>query len=612
VLDSSATDPGLLKKHSTFKSYTVDDVTFPAIRTFYHQHPQAEKLPKEPSTLPLFVFIHGLGGSVAQFSPLLTSLINVAPCLAIDLPGCGLSEFRPKDWEVYRPQQLARLIAEAIRQHRDIEHGQKIVLIGHSLGCSLAALLASQTSPVASEISKEVIGFVAVCPRSEPLSETQVSHLKYVPYIPNTIFNLFRWYDRRQGLESGSVTRYVGKDADQETKRLQPRFNEQSRTPVFLRMLYGLRPASSAGSPSGGLPGQSIWSGINIPIFCISGESDHVCPPRHVEILAAWFGKHSAGQLHSSAKLSPDSDEVEFPVAAGETIPAEGAHGSGKNKAGDSQKTSQHIPEMRPSQEGPPGPHGPPPPSFAFKTAVLPRPAGHGLLYATTTVRIVSGLIESFVSTLVDHRLSLGWQLQHLTTEGKWDVKNLEKWQKILAVTEPIGGIFRAMKTLREVDETHTPKVFVQNWSAKAGVKHGIRMVVDISHESPVYDPKGLEDGGVEYHKFPTVSKLPPTVDEVRAFIALIDTLREHLAADPQYSGDVIAVHCHYGFNRTGFFLVSYLVEKMGYRLQDALDEFATKREPGIKHAHFINELYVRYSPGLQRRPTIYSAEQDT
>lgn len=43
----------------------------------------------------------------------------------------------------------------------------------------------------------------------------------------------------------------------------------------------------------------------------------------------------------------------------------------------------------------------------------------------------------------------------------------------------------------------------------------------------------------------------------------------------------------------------------MSYKLQDALEEFARKREPGIKHSHFENELFVRYGMKMDRRGTI-------
>jgi pimeloyl-ACP methyl ester carboxylesterase len=225
-LDPSASEPGILRKHSSQKSYTAAGFVYPSIRTFYHPHPQAAKLPTKPTPLPLLVFVHGLGGSAAQFAPLLTGLINAAPCLAIDLPGCGLSEFLPQTREAYKSEALAALIAEAVTQHRDAENGQRVVLIGHSMGCSLSALLASSTSPLSHLISEYITGFIAICPRAETLTAKQVSRLQHMRYMPVPLFEVFRWWDRRGGAESPSVCRYAGKDADSETKRLQLRFNE--------------------------------------------------------------------------------------------------------------------------------------------------------------------------------------------------------------------------------------------------------------------------------------------------------------------------------------------------------------------------------------------------
>jgi pimeloyl-ACP methyl ester carboxylesterase/protein-tyrosine phosphatase len=599
-LDLTASDPGLLRKHSSQKSYSAAGFIYPSIRTFYHPHPQADKLPTKPTPLPLLVFVHGLGGSVAQFAPLLTGLVNSAPCLAIDLPGCGMSEFLPETREAYKSESLAALIAEAISQHRDSDNGQRVILIGHSMGCSLSALLASSTSPMSNLISQHVDGFIAICPRAETLTPSQVSRLQHMRYLPVPLFEVFRWWDRRGGAESASVSRYAGKDADVETKRLQLKFNEQSKSDVFMAMALGSMPKYSDSTAVGGLPGEAIWSGLRVPTFCIGGELDLVTPPENVELIAKWLGR----QVPRSQTVMMDNA---FPASAGEvsvidnTVPESDNNGNAQvssttTSAQDLEKvTRQDSATLEALKK----------PKFVLKTTILPKPASHALLYATSTVRIVSGLIQSFVAAHVDHRLSLGWQLQHLSTEGKWDVKNLQKWQAIEPVSSPIAGIFRAQKTLREIDEEHTPLVYVKRWGAKNSVERGVRMVVDISHESPVYDPRGLEEGGIEYHKFPTVSKLPPTIEEVTAFIALIDTLREQLKRPGEPEGALIAVHCHYGFNRTGFFLVSYMVEKLGWRLQDALEEFAEKRPPGIRHEHFVNELFVRYMVGLERRPTL-------
>jgi protein-tyrosine phosphatase len=233
-----------------------------------------------------------------------------------------------------------------------------------------------------------------------------------------------------------------------------------------------------------------------------------------------------------------------------------------------------------------------------LKTSILPPPASHALLYDPATYRTLAGLIQDFLSEHVDTRLSLGWQLQHLSSGGKWDVKNLAKWQAVEPVSEPIAGIFRAMKTLREIDDTHSPEIFVSNWKGR------IKAVVDISYESPVYDPKRLEEGGIEYHKFPTVSKIPPSPEEAKDFIKLVDRLRNPASAGGK-GGPLIAVHCHYGFNRTGFFICCYLIEKEGYGVQQAIDAFAAARPKGIKHAHFLDQLFVQYCVGLKRVPTM-------
>jgi protein-tyrosine phosphatase len=191
--------------------------------------------------------------------------------------------------------------------------------------------------------------------------------------------------------------------------------------------------------------------------------------------------------------------------------------------------------------------------------------------------------------------LSLGWQLQRLSSAGKWDVKNVKKWQAVTPVSGPIGGVFAVMKTLRDVDERHSPAAFAEEW------KDRIYAVIDISHDRPVYDPTVLEEHGVQYHKLPTVSKIPPTKDEVRDFISLVDRLREEMAHRKETdqaanAATLLAVHCHYGFNRSGFFVVSYLVSRLGYTVQEGLDEFEKHRPPGIRHEHFIDTLFVRYS----------------
>jgi pimeloyl-ACP methyl ester carboxylesterase len=595
---SQKIDPPVLKKHSIFKSYTTRFATYPSIRTFYHPHPHADKLSSESHPIPLLVFIHGLGGSLAQFAPLLGSLVSIAPCLGIDMPGCGLSEFSPTSWDAYSFEALSALLKTVIEEHQ-IEHRKRgVILIGHSMGCSLAALLASKNSPENLRVDSDILALLAICPKSSPPTRREASIYRKLLSAPDFVLDGLRWWDRRGGTESSSVIRFVGKDAGIDLKKLQQRYNEQFPTPVWKRTAMGILPKyDSNGVPHGGMPDKDIWAGIEMPLLLIAGDGDTVTKPEEVAKIVTYLQSQSEGMQD---KISTKSEPIPTAVALVEQKPDKSKH----EEVG---LADNNQPGILPSTSETRSHH-----SAVVKTAILPSPASHALLYDHATYRIVAGLIEDFLAKHVSEQLDLGWQLQKLTTTGKWDVKNLVKWKGVAPVSEPIGGgVFRALKTLREHDEEHTPSVFVKKWRGK------IYALIDISHDSPIYDPKMLEKGGIRYHKFPTVSKIPPTPSEVEDFIALVERLRQEIHKNNASSGPLngegtdaqlgpaIGVHCHYGYNRTGFFIACHLIEKEGYQVQDAIDEFAKQRPPGIKHDHFIDALFVRYCVGLRRAPSI-------
>ncbi|KAL4871586.1 hypothetical protein BDV12DRAFT_183689 [Aspergillus spectabilis] len=590
--DAVDTDPGLLKKHSTYLSYSTSVAEYPSIRTFYRPHPQMDKFPTKPSPIPLLVFVHGLGGSLAQFNHLLTSLSNVGSCFGIDLPGCGLSSFVPTSWNAYTVEALAELLAAAIDQHCDKEAGQGVVLIAHSLGCSLSALLTSSTSPLKLSLKDHILGLIAICPRASPPSPKEVSSYRRLLHIPGPLFDLWRQWDRRGGLHSNSVSRLVGADADADTRGLQVRYNKQSKTPVWRRMAWGTLPSYSEGKPVGGLPGEEVWAGVRTPVLLVGGESDTVTRPAELQKILKFFGDSSTTPEHEQGSNTiPNASD---PQQQTSESPDSLAH---EEKFGiESQQDEQKLTN---------GPFGSGKTKRSVKTIILPAPASHALLYDRGTYRTLAGIIQDFVAQYADHRLNLGWQLQYLNTSGKWDVKNLVKWKKVPPVSERIADTFVALKMLREVDEEHNPVLFSKTHH------DNIYTVIDISHESPVYNPASLEAGGIHYHKYPTVSKIPPTPDEVRDFIALVDRLQREITEKLEKSGDskrprpVVGVHCHYGFNRTGFLIVSYLIERCGLGVQEAIDEFEKRRPPGIRHGHFIDTLFVRYCVGLKRAPTL-------
>ena len=496
------------------------------------------------------------------------------------MPGCGRSAFSPTSWSAYTTKALAELLIVVIRQYCAQTPNQGVILIGHSLGCSLSALIASSVQNI------DVLALIGICPQATPPSDGQVALFEKLLHIPTPIFNIWRTWDRRGGTESASVTRFVGKEADIEVKKLQVRFNAQSKSAVWRRYAWGALPSRSGSAPERGLPGLEIWGGLRIPIFLVGGAGDGITKTDQIVKIGRALGKVERSQPCEKAEpdtgkeadrevvLTNEHDKRQSTISKTEVTVIEETLSSPPN-----------VPKYSKTRR-------------VLKTSILPAPASHGLLYDPATYRTLAGLIHTFLHEHVDTRLSLGWQLQHLSTEGKWDVKNLAKWEAVRPVSEPIAHIFRAMKTLREIDQLHSPEIFVGNWKGK------IKAVVDISHESPVYDPKGLDEGGIEYHKFPTVSKIPPTTEEARDFIKLIDRLRTSSSTD-QSKDALIGVHCHYGFNRTGFFICCYLIEREGYGVQQAIDAFAQARAPGIRHEHFLDQLFVRYCVGLDRAPTL-------
>lgn len=215
-----------------------------------------------------------------------------------------------------------------------------------------------------------------------------------------------------------------------------------------------------------------------------------------------------------------------------------------------------------------------------------PCPSGFAIFSNEAVYQKLAKALEPW-HRVVDRRLFPTWQTRMLTICGKWDVKNLTKWQNTEAVSQPIAGQFYALKTLRDVDPEHCPKVFAEKWSDK------VFAIVDVSLDRPVYTPHDLEDGGIQYRKLPMVSKEQPSKKDVRDFVQVVDELKARMAPDDKR---LIGVHCHYGFNRTGFLLVSYLAEKKIMSFDQGIAEFALKRKPrGIKHKWFLDELAERY-----------------
>lgn len=216
--------------------------------------------------------------------------------------------------------------------------------------------------------------------------------------------------------------------------------------------------------------------------------------------------------------------------------------------------------------------------------------AGHSIIVEKP--EIVSGMVMKFFTHNVNEKLNPAFvlTLQAIVNGDKWGLKNLSKWRSVQAVSEKLVNPstkeiapLLAMKTPRNNDELHSPGIL-------ESLKQEIVGIIDISATgtSDSYDPQTFSR--IKYRKLATVSKIPPDSSTVRKFIDLVDEL-----LDSNRKDKFVVVHCHYGFNRTGYLICCYLIEKLGWRVSDALEAFKRARAPGIKHPHFIDDLHLRY-----------------
>lgn len=88
------------------------------------------------------------------------------------------------------------------------------VIIAHSYGCSIASFVAA--SP---EIQPSLKGLVLISPK-EHIKDTQKRNQNKLRWIPNWLFNCARTADRKGGLYSKSVDRFLGsEEKDEEIRR---------------------------------------------------------------------------------------------------------------------------------------------------------------------------------------------------------------------------------------------------------------------------------------------------------------------------------------------------------------------------------------------------------
>ena len=188
-------------------------------------------------------------------------------------------------------------------------------------------------------------------------------------------------------------------------------------------------------------------------------------------------------------------------------------------------------------------------------------------------------------------------------------LSKLQKWGDYANYGEPVEpSRFIPMKTplspsLVQGDTTVENVLTLPCFLAEQQQRgRSVGLVIDLSNHDCLY-ADGVPASGLRRVQVRNVAKSVPSIACTSAVITIAN---EFWARNPH---EYVAIHCAYGFNRTGFVLCCYLIEMCGLSADAALANFAAARNPGVKHERFKVALRCRYpTPGCA--PVVESEEE--
>jgi mRNA-capping enzyme len=166
----------------------------------------------------------------------------------------------------------------------------------------------------------------------------------------------------------------------------------------------------------------------------------------------------------------------------------------------------------------------------------------------------------------------------------------------IFSIRVPLDARFRAKVQNGAFEPQH-----VLDWQDSAGLKIGL--VIDLTFTDKYYNgTKEFVAEGVEYKKIPTKGHgATPKIQDVQTFIATVTEFRR------RRPDAYIAVHCTHGLNRSGFMIISYLVDVLRMHLTTAFAAFAISNPPGMWDPEYIRTLYKQYGVPLPKEEDLPS-----
>ena len=244
----------------------------------------------------LNLFIPGLGGSLDQFEPLLKlcSLLH-KPFFCMDSPGFGKSDPLPSPTMSAVVDLIHEVLAKILKNLGvPSDQGNKLNVVGHSMGCYLALHFYVKYNELYSV--KNIVLLGPPQPEMSILSKSNITvqfALKFLHRFP-MIFDFYRnWFDQSKGLQSSGITQFFFSGNDNDSTDEVRRYRK-------LRQFYNNVQIKSDSTVAYLLGWESLdWERIshtmtsaaaNAPhILIVSGEEDPVAPMAKVELVLKAF-----------------------------------------------------------------------------------------------------------------------------------------------------------------------------------------------------------------------------------------------------------------------------------------------------------------------------------
>ncbi|CAF0722840.1 unnamed protein product [Adineta steineri] len=115
-----------------------------------------------------------------------------------------------------------------------------------------------------------------------------------------------------------------------------------------------------------------------------------------------------------------------------------------------------------------------------------------------------------------------------------------------------------------------------------------IGLIIDLTDTDRYYDYRDVEDMNIEYCKIrvPGHQNVPEKC--CQQFFRVVNSFLH----DNQHNDKLIGIHCTHGINRSGYFIVRYLIEILGLQPNDAIAAF--NRARGHQIEKYIDDLQTR------------------